>query len=82
MNRWLTLSVMTGLVLAGGAVRAKAQASAESAGATALPAPKSRLEIRDGWYHVDGRRFFVNALGYEIGARPGQHPYEHRAGPS
>ncbi len=39
---------------------------------------RNRLEIRDGWYYVDGRKLFVNALGYEIGARPGQHPYQHR----
>lgn len=38
----------------------------------------SRLEIRDGWYFIDGEKFFVNALGYEIGARPGQHPYKKR----
>ncbi|MCF8259645.1 MAG: hypothetical protein K9J12_02645 [Melioribacteraceae bacterium] len=36
------------------------------------------LEIKDGWYYVNGEKFFVNALGYEIGARPGQHPYVER----
>jgi hypothetical protein len=39
---------------------------------------KSRLEIKDGWYYIDGQKFFVNALGYEIGARPGQNPYVKR----
>lgn len=55
------------------------------AGPLALAAPAaiegtspSRLEIRDGWYFIDGEKFFVNALGYEIGARPGQHPYKKR----
>ncbi|MBN1598899.1 MAG: hypothetical protein JW894_11455 [Bacteroidales bacterium] len=38
----------------------------------------TNLEIKDGWYYVYGEKFFVNALGYEIGARPGQHPYEYR----
>ena len=36
------------------------------------------LELKDGWYYLNGQKFFVNALGYEIGARPGQHPYEKR----
>ena len=39
---------------------------------------KTRLEIKDGWYYLNGHKFFVNALGYEIGARPGQHPYINR----
>jgi hypothetical protein len=46
--------------------------------ATAAPPPRTRLEIRDGWYYVNGQKFFVNALGYEIGARPGQQPYQQR----
>jgi len=38
--------------------------------ALAAPAPGSRIEIKDGWYYVDGHKFFVNAIGYEAGARP------------
>jgi len=41
-------------------------------------ASKSRVEIKDSWYYIDGQKFFVNALGYEIGARPGQNPYVKR----
>jgi hypothetical protein len=41
-------------------------------------APNTRIEIKDGWYFIDGRKFFINAMGYEIGARPGQHPYLNR----
>ena len=41
-------------------------------------APKSGLEAKDGWYYLDGEKFFVNAIGYEIGARPGQNPYVTR----
>lgn len=37
------------------------------------------LEIKEGWYYINGKKFFVNALGYEIGARPGQHPYQDRS---
>ncbi len=40
--------------------------------------PKQGVELKDGWYFIDGRKFFVNALGYEIGARPGQHPKQNR----
>jgi len=37
------------------------------------------LQIKDGWYYLDGAKLFVNALGYEIGARPGQDPKQQRA---
>ncbi|MDD3322871.1 MAG: hypothetical protein PHS59_15640 [Paludibacter sp.] len=36
----------------------------------------SKLEIKDNWYYLNGEKFFIKAIGYEIGARPGQHPYE------
>lgn len=34
------------------------------------------LEIKDNWYHLNGKKFFIKAIGYEIGARPGPHPYQ------
>ena len=37
---------------------------------------KTNLELKDNWYYLNGQRFFIKAIGYEIGARPGQHPYE------
>ena len=44
-----------------------------------VEAPAStELEIKDGWFYINGEKFFVNALGYEIGARPGQNPYVER----
>jgi len=42
--------------------------------ALAAPAHKSKIEIKDGWYVIDGRKVFVNAIGYEPGARPGEDP--------
>lgn len=39
---------------------------------------KIKLEIKDGCYFINGQKFFVNALGYEIGARPGQNPKQNR----
>jgi hypothetical protein len=45
----------------------------------AAPAPKSKIEIKDGWYYIDGHKFFVNAMGYEPGARPGEDPYKPHA---
>jgi beta-galactosidase/beta-glucuronidase len=39
-------------------------------------APQTRIEIKDNWYYLNGQKFFIKALGYEIGARPGQHPYK------
>ena len=40
--------------------------------------PKTQLEVKDGWFYINGVKTFINALGYEISARPGQHPYENR----
>ena len=37
---------------------------------------KTRIEIKDNWYYLNGEKYFIKAIGYEIGARPGQHPYE------
>jgi hypothetical protein len=38
--------------------------------------PGSKIEIKDNWYWLNGQKFFIKAIGYEIGARPGQHPYQ------
>ena len=43
---------------------------------SALAESKSKLEIKDNWYYINGEKFFIKAIGYEIGARPGQHPYQ------
>ncbi len=37
---------------------------------------KTKIELKDNWYYLNGQKFFIKAIGYEIGARPGQHPYE------
>lgn len=47
-----------------------------SGAAAGVPAAKPRIEVRDGWYHLEGRKTFINAIGYESGARPGEVPYE------
>jgi hypothetical protein len=47
--------------------------------ALAAPAPGTKIEIKDGWYYIDGHKFFVNAIGYEPGARPGEDPKMQRA---
>ncbi|MGA2916275.1 MAG: PA14 domain-containing protein [Sedimentisphaerales bacterium] len=36
---------------------------------------KVNVEVKDGRYYVDGRRFFVKGIGYEPGTRPGQYPW-------
>jgi len=36
---------------------------------------KTKIEIKDNWYYLNGEKYFIKALGYEIGARPGQSPY-------
>ncbi len=59
-------------------VASAAMAAMVVGSATAGAAPKSKIEIKDGWYYVDGHKFFVNAIGYEPGARPGEDPYKQR----
>jgi hypothetical protein len=46
--------------------------------ALAAPAPKAKIELKDGWYYIGGHKFFVNAIGYEPGARPGEDPKKQR----
>ena len=41
-----------------------------------LAQAKTNIEIKDNWYWLNGEKFFIKAIGYEIVARPGQHPYE------
>jgi len=36
----------------------------------------TQIELKNNWYYLNGQRFFIKAIGYEIGARPGQHPYQ------
>jgi hypothetical protein len=35
------------------------------------------IEFKDGFYHLDGEKFFVKGIGYEVGAMPGQLPWTH-----
>ena len=37
---------------------------------------KNTIELKDNWYYLNGEKYFIKAIGYEIGARPGQHPYQ------
>jgi hypothetical protein len=56
-------------LLLGGGISLQAEESADD---------QTVLEIKDAWYYINGEKTFINALGYEIGARPGQHPKEPR----
>ncbi len=48
--------------------------------ALATPAQaRSQIELKDGWYYLDGHKFLLNAIGYEPGARPGENPKLHKA---
>jgi hypothetical protein len=40
--------------------------------------PKTRIELKDGWYVLNGHKTLINAIGYESGARPGEAPYDSR----
>lgn len=38
--------------------------------------PKTNIELKNNWYYLHGEKFFIKAIGYEIGARPREHPYQ------
>ena len=33
------------------------------------------VQIKDGWFYIDGNKFFVKGIGYETHTRPGQVPW-------
>jgi hypothetical protein len=35
------------------------------------------IQIIDGWYYINGEKFFVKGIGYETHTRPGQVPWEY-----
>ena len=39
------------------------------------------LEIIDGWYYINGEKFFVKGIGYETHTRPGQVPWVYSFNP-
>ena len=39
------------------------------------------LEIIDDWFHINGERFFIKGIGYEIHSRPGQVPWVYEFDP-
>ena len=45
---------------------------------TVIVETKAKIELKNNWYYLNGEKFFIKAIGYEIGARPGQHPYEDK----
>jgi len=36
------------------------------------------MRVQDGWYMLDGERFFVKGIGYETHTRPGQVPWVYQ----
>ncbi len=45
--------------------------------AVAAAPTRNRIELKDGWYYLDGQKFLLNAIGYEPGARPGETPLQN-----
>jgi hypothetical protein len=70
--KWSVLWLMA-VLLSGGSGLAQAMQRDDS--------KSIHLEIKEGAYYINGEKTFINALGYEIGARPGQHPYEDERTP-
>ncbi len=40
-----------------------------------------QLEIKDGFFYLDGEKFFVKGIGYEVSALPGELPWEKTFNP-
>jgi len=36
------------------------------------------VQITNGWYYIDGQKFFVKGIGYETHTRPGQVPWVYK----
>lgn len=47
-------------------------------GLAAVCAAPPAIALKEGFYHLQGRKTLLNALGYEPGARPGEAPYVKR----
>ena len=39
------------------------------------------IELKNGYFYIDGNKFFVKGVGYEVGAIPGQLPWERAFDP-
>jgi hypothetical protein len=44
--------------------------------------PARRISVRDGWFVVDGERFFVKGIGYELHGGPGELPNQRTFDPA
>jgi hypothetical protein len=40
-----------------------------------VSAQKSKIELRNNFYYLDNKKFFVKGIGYEVGAYPGMLPW-------
>lgn len=39
------------------------------------------VEVKEGFFFLDGKKFFIKGIGYEVGATPGILPWEHTFDP-
>ena len=39
------------------------------------------VEVKNNWFYIDGKKFFIKGIGYEIGALPGELPNERKFNP-
>ena len=40
-----------------------------------------QVEVRDGFFYIDGEKFFIKGIGYELSALPGEVPWEKTFNP-
>lgn len=50
--------------------------SACNSGSQTTQQESINVEIKGEWYYINGEKTFISSIGYEIGARPGEHPYK------
>ena len=39
------------------------------------------VEVKDHYFYIDGQKFFIKGLGFEVNALPGQLPWEKTFNP-
>ncbi|MFZ5942210.1 MAG: hypothetical protein ACOYXB_16705 [Bacteroidota bacterium] len=49
--------------------------------AGSLNSPAQVPELKNGFFYLDGEKFFIKGIGYELGARPGEVPWNKTFNP-
>ncbi|MBK8556749.1 MAG: hypothetical protein IPL65_13700 [Lewinellaceae bacterium] len=48
----------------------------------AVSSQAQSVSVHDNFFYLDGQKFFIKGIGYEVGATPGQLPWNHTFNPT